>query len=59
MVLEGAADDGGAVDLEDAAVVDVVGAAAVDLHARRRPRRPRAGGQALDVVVALQSRQLI
>ena len=54
VVLDGAADDRGCVDEEDPAVVDGVRLAAVDLDARRRPRRPRAGGQALDVVVALQ-----
>ena len=54
MVFDGAADDGGGVDEEDPAVVDLVRLPAVDLDAGGRPRRPRPGGQALDVVVALE-----
>ena len=54
VVFYGAADDGGGVDEEDPAVVDLVRLPAVDLDAGGRPRRPRPGRQALDVVVALE-----
>ena len=55
VVFYGAADDGGGVDEEDPSVLDGVGLPAVDLDAGGRPRRPRPGRQALDVVVALKA----
>ncbi len=59
VVLDDGPYDGGAVGQEDPPVLDVVGPAAVDLHAGGRPAGPGSGAEALDVVVALEGEAVV